>query len=381
MISHSAWRGSTLLNSLRLLVFAVAITSIGSVIPANAQQIPALLEVPEAIAMVQPFLVTHRAALAQERNSLRVSFASQKAECSAVDERDKEKVRMCINLKQKLKTALDLHIEKSEEFNRLLNKVVAESSLSFHHSPRGLIGGMKWNFGTYAMNAPTNLSGEQARRAREESERQFFARLKRAGIPEKDFIDPKQYDFIIGVAESSNGFQDLFKRVLWDNLAKGRATPLLQKEYNLIRGRSFDVLDCHSNGAMLCLAAIANDHIRLTGQGPVRLFGPQITPSAIKEWERLAQKDHFKLEIYYNSGDLVPRISYAAHELLAIKMAPTEEHSILKEVFAGTGLQDLIARDAPSAKIITSDCGDTGAFRYSTNCHIFQWYQNHYPPK
>lgn len=369
-------------NATRLFAFAMAIATIGSAIPAKAQQIPALSEIPPATAAAQPFLVTHRTALVEERNDLRGKFAGQKAQCSAVDEQNAAQVRSCIDQKQKLKSALDLHIAKTEEFNRLLNKVEAESPSSFRHSPHGLIGGMEWKTGIYAMNVPTSLSGEQARRAREESERQFLARLKLAGIPVEDFIDPKQYDFIIGVAESSNGFGDLTKRVMWDNLAKGRATPFLQKEYDLIRGRSFDVLDCHSNGAMVCLAAIANDHIKLTGQGPVRLFGPQITPSAAKEWQRLAEKNHFNLEIYYNSGDPVPRLSYAANELLPLKIVtPVERYSISKEVFAGTGLQDLIKRNAPSAKIVTSDCGAGGAFRYSIDCHLFQWYQSHYPSK
>jgi hypothetical protein len=368
-------------NAIRLFV-AMALATIGSAIPAKAQQIPVLSEVPPATAAAQPFLVTHRAALVQERDDLRGKFAEQKAECSAVDEQDTATIRLCINKLQGLKTALDRHIAKTEEFNRLLNKVEAESPASFRHSPHGLIGGMEWMTGIYAMNVPTNLSGEQARRAREESERQFFARLKLAGISPENFIDPKHYDFIIGVAESSNGFSDLTKRVMWDNLAKGRATPLLQKEYDLIRGRSFDVLDCHSNGAMICLAAMANDHVKLTGQGPVRLFGPQITPSAAKEWQRLAKKNHFNIEIYYNSGDPVPRLSYAATELLPAKIVtPGERYAILKEVFAGTGLQDLITSNAPSAKIVTSECGAGGAFRYSIDCHLFKWYQDHYPLK
>jgi hypothetical protein len=371
----------TFYSAIRLFAFAMGIATIGSAIPATAQQIPALSEIPPATAAAQPFLVTHRAALVQERDDLRGKFAEQKAQCSAVDEHDAAQIRLCINLKQTLKSALDFHIAKTEEFDRLLNKVEAESPAPFRHSPHGLIGGMEWMTGIYAMNVPTGLSGEQARRAREESERQFFARLKLAGILPENFIDPKHYDFIIGIAESTNGFGDLTKRVMWDNLAKGRATPLLQKEYDLIRGRSFDILDCHSNGAMICLAAIANDHVKLTGQGPVRLFGPQITPSGMKEWQRLAEKNHFNLEIYYNSGDPVPRLSYAANELLPLKIiSPVERYSISKEVFAGTGLQDLIRRNAPSAKIVTSDCGG-GFFRYSIDCHLFKWYQSHYPSK
>lgn len=258
----------------------------------------------------------------------------------------------------------------------------AEMRAKFRYSPHGLVGGTTWKFGIYAMNVPQNLSGDEARRARDESIRQFLARLRLAGIDERNFIDPRHYDFIIGVAESSSAFVDLVARVAWDNLAKGRATPLLQKEYDLLRGRSFDELDCHSNGAMICLAAIANGDVEMTGKGAVRLLGPQMTPAALREWERLAQKDHFALEIYYNSGDPVPRISYAADELVPIKHSALQRVAsapgVVKEVVAGAAIGELIGKIAPSAKIRTSDCSLGGAFRYSIDCHDFRWYQLHY---
>ena len=36
------------------------------------------------------------------------------------------------------------------------------------------------------------------------------------------FIDPKNYNFIIGLAVSSDIFTDGAKRALWDNLKRGR---------------------------------------------------------------------------------------------------------------------------------------------------------------
>jgi hypothetical protein len=220
--------------------------------------------------------------------------------------------------------------------------------------------------------------------------------LERAGVRKEDFIDPDQYDFIIGVAMSSIRWET--ERVIRDDLKNGRATPLMQTQYNTIRGRIFDTLDCHSNGAMLCLAAMANGDIKLAGQGPVRLFGPQITPSALNEWGKLSETNRFKLEIYYNSRDPVPRISYAADELLAdVKDlilgtshpgAGTTAMYLIKEVFTGTGLEDLIKQDAPSAEIYSFeiaqsvDCGPADwNFRYSKECHGFTWYQNRYLSK
>jgi hypothetical protein len=384
MTPPNSLSGVTSLSLFRLFLLAMAVASVGSAIPVNAQQISPLSDVPEAIATAQPSLVAQRAALEQERNDLRGKFARQKAQCSAVDERDTAKIASCTEIAQILSAALGRHVKNSEEFNRLLSKVTTELPSPFRHSPHGLIGGMTWDFGTYAMNVPQNLTGEKARLAREEAEHQFRLRLERAGIDYLDLIDPQQYDFIIGVAASSNPWEDLAKRVILDDLVKGRATPALQKEYNLIRGRSFDVLDCHSNGAMICLAAFANGDIKLTGKGPVRLLGPQITSSALKEWEQLAQKNHFNLEIYYNDGDPVPRFSYAAHELLSnassVAQRLMDAPSVLKEVFAGTGLKDLVTRDAPSAKVTIDHCIEVGSFRYSVQCHEFLWYQRLYTP-
>ncbi|WP_316168088.1 MULTISPECIES: hypothetical protein [unclassified Bradyrhizobium] len=114
------------LNPLRSFLLALAVTSLGSVVSARAQQkIPALLEVPSAIATTEPSLVTQRTALVQERNDLRGKFASQKAQCSAVDERDTAKVASCTKTAQNLSDALERHIKISEAFNQTVSNIIA----------------------------------------------------------------------------------------------------------------------------------------------------------------------------------------------------------------------------------------------------------------
>lgn len=251
---------------------------------------------------------------------------------------------------------------------------------------RALIGGMTWEYGTYAMNVPTGLSGEKARRARLESERQFKGRLKLAGIREDKDFELKEYNFILGVARSSKVWGDL-GRVLLDDLKRGRATPSMQREYDLLRGRTFDALDCHSNGAMICLAALSNNHITLTEPRIVRLFGPQITHGALVEWQGLATTHKLDLRIYFNDGDAVPRISYLAQYLMS-KYAGSPEltetvkdtipvaEAVAREILLGDGLKIKIERDVPSAKVQSFTCGYVRDILFWNNCHKLSVYQN-----
>lgn len=248
---------------------------------------------------------------------------------------------------------------------------------------RALIGGQTWLFGEYAMNVPQGLTGEAARQARLESEKQFFGRLELAGIPKDRFIAPESYNFIIGVAQSSGVIGDL-PRVYADNLSRGRATPAVQKEYNLLRGRTFDALDCHSNGAMLCLAGLANNDIKLVEPRVVRLMGPQITPAALEEWQRLAQSRNIDLRIYFNDGDPVPRISYMASYLTPNSNSLGQRlgaiPNVLKEAVFGTGLKDQIEKEVPAAKVYSFSCSGSDSFRYSISaCHDLRTYQRNVP--
>jgi len=244
---------------------------------------------------------------------------------------------------------------------------------------RALVGGQTWVFGEYAMNVPQGLTGEAARLARLESEKQFFGRLELAGIPKDHFIAPESYNFIIGVAYSTGVIADL-PRVFADNLSRGRATAVLQKQYDLLRGRTFDALDCHSNGAMLCLAGLENNEIKLVEPRVVRLMGPQITPAALAEWQRLAQSQNFDLKIYINDGDPVPRVSYLASYLLP-NAAPSVGQrvgaipNVLKEAVFGTGLQAQIEKEVPAAKVYRLGCTGGDTFRYSFSCHDLRSYQ------
>lgn len=106
---------------------------------------------------------------------------------------------------------------------------------------------------------------------------------------------------------------------------------------------------------VFCLAGLANNEIKLVEPRIVQLMGPQITPAALAEWQRLAQSQNFDLRIYINDGDPVPRVSYLASYLVP-NAAPSVGQrvgaipNVLKEAVFGTGLQAQIEKEVPAAK-------------------------------
>lgn len=248
---------------------------------------------------------------------------------------------------------------------------------NFRQSGRGLIGGTTWEFRTYAYNVPPNVSAEQAMEIRSRADRELDRQFQLSGRSKEGFIETDHYNFIIGVATSSNFGIDLVKRVIWDQLARGRATPLLQEDYNKLRHRAFTQLDCHSNGAMVCLAALANGDATA---GRVRLLGPQITRAALKEWENLLKTRRIQsLEIHFNDKDPIAALSYLDGLLVPSKEDPLliQAGRIVGNVLFGQGLQDTLRREAPSATIVRFKCGYTGALHFTMDCHKSGVYDAH----
>ncbi|MCZ6772773.1 MAG: hypothetical protein O7G83_12475, partial [Proteobacteria bacterium] len=185
---------------------------------------------------------------------------------------------------------------------------------------------------------------------------------------------------IIGVALSSNFVADLGLRVLWDNMSKGQVTPKIARYYKLLKGKSFRQLDCHSNGAMVCLAAIANGDLKAK---EVRLLGPQITPAALREWQRLAREKNMRVTIYYNNRDPVPWVSNEAGSVQIIgpplQIANTIADGIsraVRKASAGKGMQKTIKMYAPLIKVVRFRCSKQGAGAFiKLECHGLDQYR------
>lgn len=231
-------------------------------------------------------------------------------------------------------------------------------------SGNGLIGGTAWIVG---YNVPPNANPALKAKAIE--------RLRQistlAGMPYNEAINFEHYNFVLGVAISTEIFTDLRKRVLFDELKNGRKTTHMQNAYNSIKGRSFEELVCHSNGAMICLAALENHDIIADR---VVLYGPQITMESLEMWQKAIMEKKVKsVQIYINQNDPVPAVSM----LLATLSVP--QAIVGLPLFNVDVMRDVIQKTAPgigvktfscSGSVLSADCHDLRAYNRDRGCKL-----------
>lgn len=224
----------------------------------------------------------------------------------------------------------------------------------YKESGNGLVGGTTW---IYGYNVPPG--SQEAIRAR--AEEALSVQMKLAGVQAKDFISTKDYNFILGMAASHSATEDLWKRVVADGSSQGGRTVEQQSLYASLRDRKFERLDCHSNGAMICLAALTRQDAKAEH---VRLFGPQITKESLAEWQKLIDEGRVKdVQLFINRGDPVPGLSYMG----------THPTGVNKLVFSDS-LQQEIQKDAPGIRVRLNDCPNRG-YLLSLDCHDMKLYQ------
>lgn len=179
-----------------------------------------------------------------------------------------------------------------------IDSPVAKPNLGVH----GLVGGTSW---TYGFKWPRKACDKACRD-------EMITRICATNLDLKDCNEntlpfaAEDYDMVVSMGSYHDFFTDLVTRVVFDGPTLGEFTKQHKEVFASLAGREFDTLDCHSNGAMLCLAALRGG---LTKAKVVRLFGPQINPAAAAQWKALAAKG-VKVEIYINNGDPVPGLSW-----------------------------------------------------------------------
>lgn len=221
----------------------------------------------------------------------------------------------------------------------------------------GLIGGTGW---IYGYNIPAGAAGRAVRAKADAALR----RLQHEGTG--PLIDPSEYRFILGVAAGYGTIVDLASRVFFDNFRNGQASAEDQALYASLTGRRFDRLDCHSNGAMVCLAALQNDDARAQ---EVRLFGPQITPESASLWNELVTTKRVRgVTVYISTGDPVPLVSY----LLGTVARASSTASFLLSIVGG--VERAAKVEAPNVNFITLSCPHL-RFPMSGACHDMATYQ------
>ena len=175
----------------------------------------------------------------------------------------------------------------------------------------GLVGGTTWTFGFKRPSA--NCSVECKAEVDRQMYSQFLKYCAQQSDPQKCVKDgmpftPDLYDMVVSMGSYNTAIEDLATRVLFDSVTYGEFSRTHAVMFASLKGRSFDTLDCHSNGAMLCLAALRSGD---TTAKEVRLFGPQINPAAARIWQDLAIQKGIKITVHINSGDPVPAASWA----------------------------------------------------------------------
>lgn len=268
----------------------------------------------------------------------------------------------------------------NDRLARIEREIAARRERAAYPSqPAGLIGGTTWEFADYYRDLPANLPPAE----RATLDEAFRQQLRRAGISDETFAAARDYDFILGLAMSDSASVDLVQRVMNDEVGAGEYSRQTRRDYEALRGRHFDVLDCHSNGAMICLAALKNGDVTAR---KVRLLGPQLSDEAALAWREMLDPGGLgnkiqQLEVVIAEGDPVPPGSFLSGDLL------NGDPSTIKETFLGDALPSAFVGercvmdglrgcyDLPRPKITRLKCeGRRFAFSIET-CHAFPKYR------
>jgi hypothetical protein len=213
------------------------------------------------------------------------------------------------------------------------------------YTPSGnaMIGGTLWITGYNVQNADPRIIAK----AHEMMDQQ----MKLAGLRYADGVDFGKYNFVLGIAASTDVYQDLSSRVVFDEYSNGQFSAREQAGYASLKGRQFDELGCHSNGAMICLAALENRDIKVDH---VALYGPQITVESLQMWDQLVRSGQVKsVEININTNDPVPPFS------LAIGGGAVNATVIASlALFKTPTLADVIEETSPRLTVRTHACGN-----------------------
>lgn len=231
-------------------------------------------------------------------------------------------------------------------------------------SGNGLVGGTAW---VLNYDVPPGASRETADRQREELKRQ----AEEQGKTYDAAIDTAHYNFAIGIAASTNIAFDLVRRVSLDQLSRGQYTADVQKGYDALRGRQFGELGCHSNGAMICLAALQNGDVLA---GKVVLFGPQLTAESVRMWSRMVESGQVSsVEFVINANDPVPALSLYA----STRFRPDDDARRIasKPLFrSSSAMSEAVAELGPKVKVSIYACSKAGLAN-PTGCHDMEAYR------
>lgn len=149
----------------RQLMLALGVLAVlGLVLPATAQQIPALLSIPPAVAAAYPELVQWRANLVVERDALRTRTAGHNGRCSAVEEGSSNEAS-CQEELSNLRRAIEDHIKGSNRYNAAVSDAIAAAVAPAHPGHPFSLSNVDIRGDVYLVTANgLKISGEDAAR-------------------------------------------------------------------------------------------------------------------------------------------------------------------------------------------------------------------------
>lgn len=226
----------------------------------------------------------------------------------------------------------------------------------------GLIAGTSWIVGYSVYNTDPKVVA----RARAMVKKQ----MELDGLP-YNAIDFDRYQFVLGIGVNTELTLGEGWRVIRDHLSNGQYSAAEQGLYNSLKGRVFGELACHSNGAMICLAAIENGDVRADN---IVLYGPQVTVESLLKWNDLVKKGVVKsVQIYINQNDPVTPFAMLAETLFTDALSGSYIRSLVGlALFNRTVLTGAIYAIAPNIKVHTFDCA---SFLPDIDCHGLQQYK------
>lgn len=397
----------------RGVVWSLLVALVILAAPVAAQQAPpALLRLPTTLLARDMYeLGTERLALVRRSQALSTALKTFNAGCANGPETN----AACARTKGDLVKDTNEYAEAARLFNeKVVNAKVATmvSSLDFgvewsgkadpptvrRTADRMFVGGTGWVYGfVRRSNAKTNREAE--------------ATFERNAKISSGSLDIADYDMVIGVASSGGLAYDLLDRVIGitkDQGTLGAYSAAAQPLYASLKGTATANLDCHSNGAMICLNALAaGDIIPVRDSAgkstlDVRLYGPQITPAAVQKWRSLISEGKVRsIAITVNEGDPIGPASYAVGTLTwpeaavriskvvdALSKGKVDLSSV--DFFSPKAAADLRARimqDAPGIVVtVDSDAACKGQLAMAAlqtdpsglfACHDMRLYQSH----
>jgi hypothetical protein len=242
-------------------------------------------------------------------------------------------------------------------------EVEAKQERSYTPSGNAFIGGTTWITGYNLQSADPKL--------RVKMQGLMARQMKLAGLRYSEGVDFSRYNFVLGIGASTNQYVDLANRVVFDEYTNGQFSANEQELYVSLKGRQFNELGCHSNGAMICLAALENKDIIAER---VVLYGPQITLESLQMWDQLVREGRVKsVEINIDRSDPVPSLSLCIGGGM-VKAVSIASLALLKP----PTLKDVIEEAAPRLTVRTYNCGNGMP---DLDCHDMRAYKRNVEKK